>query len=108
MPLVLRLYKSSGSTYGLRMNEKVLSVAEAASHFAELIDRAARLHEGTLIVENGKAVARLMPVEAPKTTDGFLKAWPAIQHLTPEEAAEFEADIRSAREGLPALVSKWD
>ena len=90
------------------MSEKTLSVAEAASHFAELIDRAARLHEATLIVDNGKPLARLIPAETRKTTDEFLKAWPAMHHLTPEEAAAFEADILAAREGLPPVVSKWD
>jgi prevent-host-death family protein len=90
------------------MSERVLNVTEAASQFAEIIDRAARLHEVTLIVENGRPIARLVPAEAGRTTDDLLRAWPTLPHLTPEEAADFEADILAARQNLPALVSRWD
>jgi hypothetical protein len=73
-----------------------------------MIDRAARLHEATLIVENGKPLARLVPAQAAGTTDDLLRAWPTLRHLTPEEAADFETDILAVREKLPALTSRWD
>lgn len=90
------------------MGEKMLDVTEAASHFAELIDRTSRLHEVTILVENGKPVARVTPVDAPKTTDEFLNAWPGMHHLSPQEAADFEADILDGRKNMPPLRSQWD
>jgi antitoxin (DNA-binding transcriptional repressor) of toxin-antitoxin stability system len=89
----------------MNMSEKMLDVVEAASCFTELIDRTTRLREATTLTDSGTPVARLIPVEAAKTTDELLKAWPNLNHLTPEEAASFEADILAARQSLPPLRS---
>ena len=57
------------------MSEKALDLAEAASGFLELIERTTRLHEVTIIVDKRKPLARVVPVEAPKTTGELLRAW---------------------------------
>jgi len=85
-----------------------MSVTEAARNFSRVVRRAER-HASTLLVKNGKPVARVVPVEAPpKTTRSLAEAWPTIRHLNQEEAESFAADIAAARHALPPLISPWD
>jgi prevent-host-death family protein len=91
------------------MAESSVSVAEASSSLGEIVDRVAKFGDTALIVENGTPLARIVPVNAsPKTADEFLKSWPTLHHLTPEEAANFEADILAARQTIPSIRPKWD
>jgi prevent-host-death family protein len=90
------------------MSEKTMSVTEAARNFSRIIRRAER-RASTLLVKNGKPVARVVPVEtSPKTTRSLAEAWPRMRHLNPKEADTFAADIEAARKTLPPLVSPWD
>ena len=86
-----------------------MTVSEALSSFADVVERASKRGESTLIVDRGQPLARIVPVESSvKTTDEFLKAWPTMRHLTPEEATDFEADILEAKKRVPPPGSKWD
>jgi prevent-host-death family protein len=90
------------------VNEKIMSVSEAARRFSELIRRAER-RASTLLLKQGKPVARIVPVETnQKTTRTFAKAWPKMHHLTPQEADSFAAEIEAARKELLPVVSPWD
>lgn len=90
------------------MSEKTMTVTEAARNFSRIIRRAER-RVSTLLVKNGKPIARVIPVESnPQTTHSFAAAWPKMRHLTPAEAESFAEDLEADRKSLPPLVSPWD
>jgi predicted transcriptional regulator len=55
----------------------------------------------------------LAPASAPTeraphvTARAFAERWAALPRLTPEEAADLEADIAAARAALPPVRSPW-
>ena len=89
--------------------EKTLSVMEAARQFADLVNGAYYNHETTVVLKDGKPVARIVPIGEPRTGKeiAVLLAGPRPR-LTPKEAEALEADLRDARTNVAEPVSKWD
>ncbi len=86
-----------------------LSVSEASRHFPELVRRICARDEEALLSENGKPVARLIPVtEVPVTGRKLAEIWPSMTHLEPDEAAAFDTELASVRNLLPLPKPKWD
>ncbi len=92
------------------MAESILTIPEAASRLNEVVDRARRLHESTLLTDNGEPVARVVPLAAISSTVGeLLKWWPTRPRLSPDEAESFAADIEEGRRLLnKPPKSTWD
>jgi antitoxin (DNA-binding transcriptional repressor) of toxin-antitoxin stability system len=89
------------------MNEKSISVTEAARNFADCVNRAH--YQGTTFIlhKNGVPVARIAP-EAGKVSTGrsIAEALAKVQ-LTDEEFAEWRHDLKKARKILLPPVDKW-
>ncbi len=93
------------------MAESTLTITEAATHLNEVVDRARRLHESTLLTENGEPVARVVPVAFESGhTVGELLAWlPTREKLDAEETAAFAADVEEFRRQCnKPPVWRWD
>ncbi len=91
------------------MNERTLTVTEAARNFADLINRVYYRHESALLLKNGTPVARIVPVQPVRRTAAEIAAlWDNLPHLTPEEAESFARDIEQARRELPPLQDPWE
>ena len=93
------------------MNEKAISVTEAARNFADCVNRAH--YQGTTFIlqKNGVPVARIVP-ECKKSRTGreiaaALREGLQGVHLGKEEATAFMHDLKKARKSLPLLVDKW-
>ena len=77
--------------------EREMTVTEAARNFADVVSRAFYLGESTKLIKNGRAVARIVPVEdaaRPHTGAELAKLWadPNRPRLSPDEAGALEAD----------------
>ena len=91
------------------MKEQTLSVTEAARGFSDLVNRVRYRGETAVLTKNGRAVARLVPVEPPPITFAELgKRWKPGTHLTPKEADAYERDIKKGLRFLKPYVSPWD
>jgi prevent-host-death family protein len=95
--------------------ERELTVTEAARTFADVVARAYYRGESARLIKNGRAMARIVPVEEPdrpKTGAELVALWsdPARPRLTAAEARALEADLKTARENLPPLPegSAWE
>jgi antitoxin (DNA-binding transcriptional repressor) of toxin-antitoxin stability system len=84
------------------MSETAATLQEFTGHLAEILERLRHNEQGILIVDQGIPVARVLPVQTAHTTDQLLKDWPALRHLSTEEAAQFEADLVS-----PGGLASW-
>ncbi len=90
------------------MRDRVITVTQAARNFADLINRVYYRHESALLMKNGVAVARIVPVEPRRVTGAELADLICdIPHLPPDEAEAFAADIEAARRELPPLRDPW-
>jgi antitoxin (DNA-binding transcriptional repressor) of toxin-antitoxin stability system len=86
------------------MSENAITVAEAAKDFLRVLDLVERRGEPALLVRDGHAVAKLIPVPRPSSTSEELaKRWEKIPRLPQEEAEAFASDIERARANLPPL-----
>ena len=95
--------------------ERELTVTEAARTFADVVARAHYRGESVRLTKNGRAMARIVPVEEfarPKTGAELAALWsdPGRPRLTAAEARALEADLKGARESLPPLkeTSAWE
>jgi antitoxin (DNA-binding transcriptional repressor) of toxin-antitoxin stability system len=93
------------------MNQRAISVTEAARNFADCINRAH--YQGTTFVlhKNGIPVARIVPEER-KPRNGLELAATLREalkdvHLGEEEATAWLHDMEEARKTLPPPVDKW-
>ncbi len=88
--------------------ESTVTVTEAARNFADIVHRAYYRHETTMLLKNGKAVARIVPVTTALKTSREIAAQMAGKRPRPppKEAEAFEADLREARAGMPEPVFK--
>ena len=91
-----------------------MTVTEAARNFADVVARAFYLGESARLIKNGRAVARIVPVEdgARRHTGVELaKLWvdPERPRLSPADARALEADLKEARRALPPLeATSWE
>jgi antitoxin (DNA-binding transcriptional repressor) of toxin-antitoxin stability system len=88
-----------------------LTVAEAALHFPEYVERVAHRGERFLVMQDKKPVAELRPVEGNalrlRDLPGLLAALP---RLSLEDLAAFESDLADARHELSLLppLDPWE
>lgn len=92
-------------------SNSVLSVpvSEAASDFLRVLREVEACGQEAILLRDGQAVARLVPVEHPAGTGEELAArWEKLTRLPVHEAAAFADDVESARTRLPSPASPWD
>jgi prevent-host-death family protein len=91
------------------MTEKTMTVTEAARNFADIVNRAYYRHEATLLLKNGEAVAKIIPV-APESClcRDLAEAWPSLPHLSAENARALETDLAESKRKLRPPKPKWD
>lgn len=92
------------------MSEPELTITEAALRLEEVVDRARRLHESTLLTVNGEPVARIVPLTPSHPAADDLARWFAARpKLGVEEAELLEGDIAEFRRQFnKPPVSPWD
>jgi antitoxin (DNA-binding transcriptional repressor) of toxin-antitoxin stability system len=94
--------------------EREITVTEAARNFADVVARAFYLGESARLIKNGRAVARIVPVDdAVRLNTGaeLAKRWadPNRPRLSPAEAGALEADLKEARRTLPSVAAtSWE
>jgi antitoxin (DNA-binding transcriptional repressor) of toxin-antitoxin stability system len=89
---------------------RTITATELGRHLADYLNRVAYRGESFVVQRGGRTVAELRP--APRGTRGadFIARYPALPHLTPEEAIAMGEDVESARSELAALETRnpWD
>jgi antitoxin (DNA-binding transcriptional repressor) of toxin-antitoxin stability system len=88
------------------MNTTTLTIAEAARNLSALVRRGHR----TVLVEDGKPVAEIVPIETPavaNTCAELAKFFATYERMPLEEAELFARDIEEARRGLKAQRRRW-
>jgi prevent-host-death family protein len=93
------------------MNEKVITVTEAARNFADCVNRVR--YQGTTFVlhKNGVPVARIVPENRKPSTGRELAA--ALReslkdvHLSEDEATAWLHDLEEGRKALLPQIDKW-
>jgi antitoxin (DNA-binding transcriptional repressor) of toxin-antitoxin stability system len=89
--------------------EKTMTLSSAREQFGEAVRRAHDLRETTLVIENGRALARIVPVQPPDYTAQELAVeWNSLPHLDPSDAEDFAADVSRAILELLPPKSKWE
>jgi antitoxin (DNA-binding transcriptional repressor) of toxin-antitoxin stability system len=89
------------------MNEKVITVTEAARNFSDCVNRAHYQGTNFVLVKNGVAVARIVPENRKPSTGRELAATLAKVRLSPEESAAWLRDLEEARRNLIPQRDKW-
>ena len=89
------------------MNEKTLTVDEAARSLAECVNRAQHDNMVFILVKNGVPVARLVPEPEKRCTAAELADALHDNPLPPDEASEWREDIRNSRETLLTPEDSW-
>ena len=91
------------------VKEQTLSVTEAARGFSDLVNRVRYRGESATLTKNGRAVARIVPVEPPPITGAELgKRWKPGSALSPKEASDFARDIKKGRRFFKPHASPWE
>lgn len=85
-----------------------MTVTEAARHFSEFISRVHYRGESAMLLKGGKPVAKVLPVQKPRTGRDLAAVWSRLPHLSVKEAESFGRDVEESRSSLPLLVAKWD
>jgi prevent-host-death family protein len=89
------------------MNEKAISVTEAARNFADCVNRARYQGVTFILHKNGVPVARIIPEEKKPSTGREIAAALAKVRLTPKESAAWLGDLAEARKNLITQKDKW-
>ena len=89
------------------MNEKTLTVDEAARGLAEWVNRAQDENMVFILVENGVPVARLVPERVKRCTAAELAEVLHDNPLPPDEASAWREDIRQSRQNLRPPEDSW-
>jgi len=89
------------------MNEKTLTVDEAARSLVECVNRAQHENMVFILVKNGVPVARLVPEPERRCTAAELADALHEHPLTPDEARAWREDMSKARETLLPPEVKW-
>ena len=91
------------------MDERKMTVTEAARNFADVVNRTFYRGESTILFRSGEAVARIAPVGCIGMSGAeFAERWIGMAHLEPSDAEEFAHTIEEARSHLSTPESKWD
>lgn len=91
-----------------------MTVTEAARNFADVVARAFYRGESARLIKNGRAVARIVPVEdAVRFNTGaeLARRWtdPNRPRLSSAEAGALEADLNEIRRTLPPVETRpWE
>ena len=85
-----------------------LTVTEAARSFANLIHRVRTSGEKAMLLNDGEAVACVVPAGKTCTGAELAVAWAGGPHLGSEEATAFAADLAESRKELRSVSSPWD
>lgn len=79
---------------------QILSVTEAARHFAKYINRVAYRGESFVLVRGNKPMAELCPLPTRKRLAELPALLASLPRLSSAEAARFADDLTTARETL--------
>ena len=79
---------------------QILSVTEAARHFAKYINRVAYRGERFVLVRGNKPMAELRPLPTGKQLAELPALLTSLPHLSPAEAMQFADDLTAARKTL--------
>ena len=91
------------------VSEIAIPVAEAAKDFLRVLATVESRGEATVLLREGKPVARIVPWNAPAATcEELASRWERMEKLPLEEGEEFANDIEKARKDLPPIKSSWD
>jgi prevent-host-death family protein len=86
-----------------------MTLTEAVKSLGAVVERARDRQETTVLLKNGKPVARIVPVSARAKTGRELAAiWPKLRHLSVKEATAFDSDLAAVRRKLLPLHSAWE
>ena len=86
-----------------------ITATEASRRFSDILNRAQYRGESFDVVRGGKVVARIGPAVEKRLTAGeFSELWKSWPRLDPEDAAQFEEDLKEIRASAPAAPYKWD
>ena len=77
-----------------------ITVTEVARHFADYVNRVAYRRESFTLVRGNKPLAELRPLPAGKRLSELPALFASLPHLSPQEAADFGADLAAAQEEL--------
>jgi antitoxin (DNA-binding transcriptional repressor) of toxin-antitoxin stability system len=92
-----------------QMNETVIPVAEAARDFLRILATVESRREATVLLRDGKPVARIVPWNAlAATCEELASHWEKMEKLPPDEAKEFANDLEDSRKSLPPIQPRWD
>lgn len=89
------------------MKETTITVTEAARNFADCINRAHYQNTSFVLLKNGRPFARIEPERGKRCTGRDLAEALASAELSVDEARAWQADLQSARKGLPAPTDPW-
>ena len=93
------------------MNAAVTS-EEAARNFDALLDEVSTLQQETTITRDGVPVAKIVPIDKPRTGAEIAALWRKFREEDPmsmEERNAFADDIEAAHKaGNQPLVYRWD
>jgi antitoxin (DNA-binding transcriptional repressor) of toxin-antitoxin stability system len=89
------------------MNEKAISVTEAARNFADCVNRAHYQGVTFILHKNGVPVARIVPETRKPRTGREIAAALAGVHLPVDEAEAWLRDLEEARKNILPPVDRW-
>jgi antitoxin (DNA-binding transcriptional repressor) of toxin-antitoxin stability system len=106
---LFRLANEGFRTQIAAMSEMTIPVAEAAKDFLGVLAVVENRKEPTVLLREGKAVARIVPCNAPAAScEELASRWERMDKLPPEEAEAFAADLENSRKSLPLIKAAWD
>ena len=79
---------------------QMLSVTDAARHFADYINRVFCRGESFVLMRGNKPVAELRPLPKRKRLKELPALLASLPHLSPAEATQLAGDLTAARQGL--------
>jgi len=86
-----------------------ITATEASRNFSDILNRAQYRGESFEVMRAGEVVARIEPVHRKRLTVGeFRELWKSWPRLDPEDAAQFEEDLKEIRAIAPSAPYKWD
>jgi hypothetical protein len=89
------------------MNEKTITVTEAARKFADCVNRAHYQNMTFVLPKNGKPFARIEPDKEKRCTGRDLAEALAKVELCTEEARQWSRDLGTARKTVKTMPDKW-
>jgi len=89
------------------MKVVTITVTEAARNFADCVNRAHYQNTSFVLLKTGRPFARIEPERDRRCSGRELAEAVAGAELAPDEAQEWLADLRAARETISAPRDKW-